>query len=110
MRQGSVYELRTYTVAEGRLPLLLDRFEADSLPLLERHGIEAVGLWTTIADPPSFVYLVRHARDPERAWTAFYDDPQWAAIAGEPALEGAVTSITSQYLAALPFARTPRAQ
>src|SRR4029078_13534505 len=43
-----VYELRTYTAAEGRLPNLQARFRDHTLTIFGRHGIKSVGYWTPI--------------------------------------------------------------
>jgi hypothetical protein len=84
-RAERVYELRTYTVAAGKLPVLLERFGSKNLPLFKRAGITLEGAWTP-ADPvkngEKLVYLVsfesRHAA--AKAWKAFSDDPVWQAL------------------------------
>ena len=41
-----VYELRTYTTAEGRLPALHARFRDHTMQLFKKHGITNVIYWT----------------------------------------------------------------
>ena len=73
---GPVYELRTYTALEGKLPALLARFRDHTLKLFEKHGIENVGYWVP-ADPPDsqnkLIYILRHkSREAATAsWAAF---------------------------------------
>lgn len=43
-----IYELRVYRVVQGRMVALLTRFEHQTLPIMVRHGILQVGVWTTI--------------------------------------------------------------
>ena len=38
-----VFELRTYTAEEGRLPNVLALFRDDALRIFEKHGITHVG-------------------------------------------------------------------
>ena len=41
-----VYELRTYTTAEGKLPDLHDRFRDHTLKLFEKHGMKNLYYFT----------------------------------------------------------------
>lgn len=79
-----IYELRFYHVAPGRMPDVHDRFRSHLPALLNRHGIDPIGLWTVRAGGgmPMFVYMVAFedlaAR--ERAWAGFYSDRDWPRI------------------------------
>ncbi len=42
---GRVYELRTYTCNEGKLPDLLKRFREHTMEIFERHHMHNVGYW-----------------------------------------------------------------
>ena len=57
--EGSVYELRTYTAAEGRLPDLHRRFSDHTLRLFEKHGMKNV------------IYLDAHRRGRHSGLLAF---------------------------------------
>lgn len=77
------YELRTYRIATGRLPSMIDRFAC--LPsIFERHGIQNLGRWRALAGPdvPAVIYLMgyRSLDDREEQWASFYTDPEWAAL------------------------------
>jgi hypothetical protein len=80
-----VYELRTYTTAEGRLDALLTRFGGGEIDLFHKHGIESVGYWVPDEAPASantLVYMIAHeSRESAAAsWQAFRDDPEWQTM------------------------------
>jgi hypothetical protein len=78
-----LYELRIYTAHPGRMPDLLQRFEALVLPLWQRHGIRQAGFWTAHndADNLDLTYLLAWDALAEREarWAAFVQDPEWTA-------------------------------
>ena len=80
--EGAIYELRTYTTAPGKLPVLLERFGRSNLPLFEKHGIELVGAWTPVEQGDQLIYLLRFpSRDAvAKAREAFGSDPDWKAL------------------------------
>ncbi|HTE91005.1 MAG TPA: NIPSNAP family protein, partial [Terriglobales bacterium] len=51
--QGSttVYELRVYQAAPGRLAQLLARFREHTAKLFDRHGMKNVAYWTPADEP-----------------------------------------------------------
>jgi hypothetical protein len=48
-----IYELRVYQPVPGQMPKLLARFRDKVLPIWERHGIRAIGFWTTLVGESS---------------------------------------------------------
>jgi len=78
-----IYEQRVYRAMPGRLPDLLARMKTDTLPLWEKHGIRAVGFFTTLVGESSndLIYLIawESAADREAKWEAFQSDPEWKA-------------------------------
>jgi hypothetical protein len=57
--QGSkVFELRTYTAPEGKLPNLLARFSDHTLRIFEKHGMVNVGYWVPQDTPASANTLI----------------------------------------------------
>ena len=76
---GPVYELRTYTTLEGKLPALLARFKDHTVKLFVKHGMENVGYWVP-ADPPksqnTLYYMLKHkSREAATAsWAACNSD------------------------------------
>ena len=77
-----VFELRTYTTVEGRLPALLARFRDHTVRLFEKHGMTNIGYWVPQDGPQSkntLVYILAHSsRDAaKKSWDAFRTDPDW---------------------------------
>lgn len=76
-----LYELRTYTTVDGRLPALHARFRDHTLKLFEKHGMKNVVYLVPAEEPNKLVYLLAHkdkaARD--ASFDAFRKDPEWIA-------------------------------
>ncbi len=96
---GPVYELRTYTAVEGKLPAVLARFRDHTLQLFRKHGMESVGYWVP-ADPPksqnTLVYMLKHkSREAATAsWDAFRKDPEWLKVQKESEAAGKIVEKT----------------
>ncbi len=76
-----IYELKRYVANEGKSDAMRRRFEALTMPIFKRVGIEVVQCWTAPAEPGVFYYLVRFDSEAasERAWAAFAADAEWKA-------------------------------
>jgi hypothetical protein len=80
--RAEVYELRTYTAAEGRLQDVVARFRNHTTKLIAKHGMKNIGYWVPQDAPRSqntLIYIVAH-KDREAAkksWDAFRKDPDW---------------------------------
>ncbi len=77
-----VYELRTYTAAEGKLEALHARFRNHTLKLFEKHGMKNVAYWAPTEEPlrsNTLIYVLSHeSREAARkSWDAFRADPEW---------------------------------
>lgn len=80
-----VFELRTYTAAEGKHDALLTRFRDHTMRIFEKHGMANVGYWTPQEAPDAgttLIYLLAHpSRDAADAgWQAFLADPEWQGV------------------------------
>ena len=81
----TVYELRVYHAAPGKLDDLLARFRDHTVKIFERHGMKSVAYWTPVDEPQksdTLIYILQH---PSRAaaeanWKAFQDDPEWKSV------------------------------
>ena len=96
-----VFELRTYTAAEGKLPALNARFREHTTKLFEKHGMTNVGYWTPQDAPLSqntLIYLLAHqSREAaKKSWAEFNADPEWQKAKGdsETAAGGRLTTKT----------------
>lgn len=103
-QETRVYELRTYTTAEGRLDALLARFGGGEIELFHRHGMESVGYWVPDDAPESentMIYMLAHeSREAAAAsWQAFLDDPDWTTMRAASLEDGPiVTKVESIFL------------
>lgn len=98
----TVYELRTYTTAEGKLPDLHARFKNHTMSLFEKHGMQNVMYWTPIDTPNTLVYLLAHkSREAAKeSWESFRNDPEWKKVFAESRKDGRlVIKVESQFLA-----------
>src|SRR5258708_745480 len=90
-----VYELRTYTTNDGKLPDLLARFRNHTTGIFEKHGMKNV--WYGVPqDSPlkdnTLVYLLSFEnRDAaKKAWAAFRDDAEWKKVAAASEANGKI--------------------
>jgi NIPSNAP len=79
---GHVYEMRTYTAAEGKLANLNARFRDHTLKLFAKHNIKSIGYWTPLEGPTgdtTLFYILEHPSREEarKNWAAFSADPDW---------------------------------
>lgn len=104
-----VFELRTYTAAEGKLPELSARFRDHTTRIFKKHNMEVVGYWIP-QDPEksknTFVYILafpsREAAD--KAWADFQADPEWKKVAAESEANGKlVLKVDRMFLDATPY-------
>ncbi|MBI2186329.1 MAG: NIPSNAP family protein [Acidobacteria bacterium] len=83
-----VFELRTYTPAEGKLDLLHARFRNHTLRIFQRHGMTNVWYGKPMDAPLSqttLIYMLAHqSREAaKKSWDAFRADPEWTRVAKE---------------------------
>lgn len=83
--KSAVFELRTYTAYDGKLPELLARFRDHTMKLFERHGMSNVGYWVPQDAPASqntLIYVLAHAsrETAKKNWDAFRNDPEWQKV------------------------------
>jgi NIPSNAP len=97
-----IHELRIYHCLPGRLPALLNRFEATTLALWEKHGIRQAGFWTVQVGPSNndLYYLLEWASLAEREikWSAFMSDPEWLAKRAESEKDGSILASISNLI------------
>jgi hypothetical protein len=101
---GRVFEMRTYTAPDGKLPELQARFRNHTMRIFERHGMKNVGYWVPQDAPAkdnTLIYIISHeSREAaKKSWAAFGADPEWQKIAKESQINGKiVANITSVYM------------
>ena len=107
-----VFELRTYTAAEGKLAALDSHFRDHTIGIFARHGMINLGYFhPTDADKGAGRTLVYFLAYPSReaaaaAWKAFRDDPEWVKVRTASEQGGKLTSkVESIYLAPTDFSK-----
>ena len=89
---GPVYELRTYTAAEGKLDALKARFRDHTIRIFKKHGMENVGYWVPQDErsKDTLIYILKHpSREAgEKNWKEFQADPEWQKVQKETEVNG----------------------
>jgi hypothetical protein len=96
-----VYELRTYTAVEGRLPNLQARFRDHTLTLFEKHHLKSVAYWTPIEGPTAgntLIYILEHPSREEarKNWAEFGADPDWKTARADSETNAGGGSLTTK--------------
>ena len=105
----TVYELRVYHAAPGKLPDLLRRFREHTTKLFSKHRMKNIAYWTPIDEPESsntLIYVLRHPNREAAAanWKAFQEDPEWQRVKKESEANGKLTEkIDSTFLVLTDF-------
>jgi len=88
----AVYELRTYTTLEGRLPALNQRFRDHTMRIFAKHGMKNVVYLTPNGEDNKLVYLLSHESKEaaDKSWAAFRADPEWMKVREESEKDGKI--------------------
>ena len=110
--EGPVFELRTYTTHEGRLPALHARFRDHTMGLFEKHGMKNVGYWIPVDRPNTLIYIIAHESQAAvpRNWAAFASDPAWHQVAKTSQRDGPILiegGIDSQFMTPTDYSPLP---
>ncbi len=95
--KGRVFELRTYTTNDGKLPDLQTRFRDHTTKLFKQHRMTNIGYWVPQDEPKSqntLVYIIAHdSREAaKKSWAEFRDDPEWKKVAAASEVNGKIVS------------------
>jgi len=106
---GRVFELRTYTCNEGKLPDLLARFRNHTTRLFEKHGMTNIAYWVPQDSPAhenTLIYVIAHAsRDAaKKNWDEFRNDPEWQKVQKDSEANGKIVNkVESVFMDAADF-------
>src|SRR5437762_11755669 len=106
---STVYELRVYHAAPGKLGELLARFRDHTIKIFDRHGLKSVAYWTPVDEPQksnTLIYMLQHPSREEAAanWKSFQDDPEWKTVRDKSEANGKLTEkIDSTFMALTDF-------
>jgi hypothetical protein len=105
----TVYELRIYHAAEGKLDALLARFRDHTIKIFARHHMKSIAYWTPTDEPTNantLIYILEHpSRDAAKTdWKAFEDDEEWKGVKAKSEENGKlVDHVDSTYMALTAF-------
>ena len=106
---NKVFELRTYTAPDGKLPDLNARFRNHTMRIFQKHGMTNVGYWVPQDAPAkdnTLIYIISHAsRDAaKKSWADFAADPEWKKVSAESQVNGRIlTSVVSVFMDATDY-------
>lgn len=106
---STVYELRIYHAAEGKLQDLLKRFREHTLKLFANHGMKTLAFWVPTDEPAHSNMLVYILEHPSREaattnWKSFQNDPEWLKVKSESERNGSlVDKVDSTYMSLTEF-------
>ncbi len=109
LMNAEVYELRTYTCEDGKLPDLLNRFKNHTMRIFEKHGMKNVMYWVPQDDPQksnTLIYIVSHkSREAAKAsWDNFRKDPEWVKARDESEKAGKIVKkVDAVFMDLLPW-------
>jgi hypothetical protein len=108
-QDGRVFELRTYTCAEGKLPDLLARFRNHTMRIFEKHGMTNIAYWVPQDAPASqntLIYIIAHSsrEAAKKNWDEFRNDPEWQKVQKDSEANGKIVSkLESVFMAPTDF-------
>jgi hypothetical protein len=94
---GKVYEMRTYTAPDGKLPNLQARFRDHTIRIFNKHGMKSVGYWVPQDAPAkdnTLIYIISHdsREQAKKNWADFQADPEWKKVSAESQVDGRIVS------------------
>lgn len=99
-----IYELRTYKIVVGAMPLFLEIVAKERLPILADHGLVPLGFWyTEIGNVSEVVHLWAHTDLNQRQarWGADSRDPRTAKLM--PKVAPMILEMTNKILSPTEF-------
>lgn len=82
--KSAYFEMRTYTVHDGKMPDLIRRFQNHTQTLFTKHGIENIAYFLSEEAPEKqLTFILGYPSLSERdiRWANFANDPEWKAVA-----------------------------
>ncbi len=110
-RPKTVYEMRIYTAAPGKLDALNARFKDHTMKLFEKHGITNVGYFVPLDNKDNkLIYFLSYPSKEARetSWKAFGADPEWQKAKAQSEKGGRlVTKVVTRFLVRTDYSPVP---
>ncbi|WP_246314251.1 NIPSNAP family protein [Paenibacillus foliorum] len=77
-----LYELRIYTMHEGKMDAIQQRFDQHTLVIFERLGMKVNDFWIDRTGLSKLYYVMeyRNKEERQRQWDTFRQDPEWIKV------------------------------
>ncbi|WP_145028439.1 NIPSNAP family protein [Paenibacillus sp. Y412MC10] len=77
-----LYELRIYTIYEGRMDAIQDRFKEHTFRIFARLGMKVVNFWIDATGQNKLYYLMEFEdmAQRQRLWEQFKKDIEWIQV------------------------------
>lgn len=101
-----IYELRIYTMNEGRMDDIKKRFEDKAFILFKKHGLIVVDFWEDLTEDKIY-YLMQHEdlETRNKCFESFMKDPEWqeAKRLSEVNVGPLVAKVENYFMKRVPF-------
>ena len=109
---GRVFEMRTYTTNEGKLPTLNTRFRDHTMRFFTKYNMTNIGYWTPQEGPlaqNTLIYIIAHqSREAAKAsWAAFQADQDWVNVRTESEANGKILAKSPESVFLVPTDYSP---
>lgn len=104
-----IFELRIYTIHEGKMEAIQKRFEQHTLGIFERLGMQVYDFWLDETGLPKLYYVMQYKNREERdrQWDAFRQDPEWIEVKRKSEQSGPIVDrIEEMMMKRAPFFRS----
>lgn len=107
-----VFELRTYTANEGKLPALESRFRDHTIKFFDKYNMTSVGYWKPMDGPAAqttLLYILAHPsrEDAKKNFAAFAADPGWRKVRADSEKDGPILSKPPESMFMVPADYSP---
>jgi len=105
----TVYELRVYHAADGKLDDLLARFRDHTNKIFAKHHMRSIAYWTPVDEPAktnTLIYILEHPNREAATtnWKSFEDDAEWKSVKAKSEENGKlVDKVDSTFMALTTF-------
>lgn len=87
-----IYELRIYTIAQGKEKALNDRFKNVTLDLFKKYGVNVCDFWTDLkGEKLYYICSFENEQKREEIWNSFKADKDWIKAKSDSEVNGSLT-------------------
>jgi hypothetical protein len=93
-----IYELRIYTIHQGRIDAIRERFSKHTFGIFTRLGMQVCDFWEDDLEQPKLYYTMKYESMEERTrqWEAFSQDKEWNEVKQKSEQDGKIVEFVEQ--------------